>query len=175
MICTHPQAYAPHYASFELSAPPAPIRYADSAQARSGHMTVSGPALPQGTMASLPRGLFATHAGLQNPMPLSRVDGSTPRGGSLMHDGVGQLAVDIRAVPNSPTPLSRLSGLNEGVRLPDREVIAVIVDSFVGDVRSVQHSPTPLSRLSALDDRFGHQDREVMLRKIDQFFDGLSA
>ena len=92
-----------------------------------------------------------------------------------MHDGVGQLAGDIRAVPNSPTPLSRLSGLNEGVRLPDREVIAGNVDSVVGDVRSVQHSPTPLSRLSALDDRFGHQDREVMLRKIDQFFDGLSA
>ena len=63
MICTHPQAYAPHYASFELSAPPAPIRYADSAQARSGHMTVSGPALPQGVMASQPRGLFAPMRG----------------------------------------------------------------------------------------------------------------
>ena len=174
MICIHPQVITPQHASFEMSVPPTPIRYEDSAQARFGHMTYTGPALPQGVMASQPRGLFAAHAGLQNPVLLSRIDGATVRGGSLMHDGAGLAVDNIRSVPNIPTPLSRLSGLNEGVRLPDKEVLAGNVAPFVGEIRSVPSSP-PLSHLSALDNGFRREEREVMLGKIDQFVDSLSA
>ena len=172
MTCIHTRSITPQFASYEMSPPATSIRFEDSAPARSRPRAVAGLALP---ITTEQRGPFATHASLLNPAQPSRLtrlnESSKPLEEVVMED---QFAAGGSSEPSSPLPRTRLSVLDKGGRLADRDVVLGKVDQFVADLSSTRSSPPP-SRLSVLNEGARLQDRDVMQGKIDQFIASLSA